>query len=258
MVHAHLLVNAQGCNGGCWLLRRLSHRLQAAVKAATKFAGCYEGCQISCMLLRRLQRSLLAHAKAAILLRRLKRSSLALAKACIEIVGCCEGYNGAYWLLWSYNEAYWLLRRLLQRVQAAVKAVIYVVGCCEGCHIAKKAATLIRRLQRFDGDWRIIWWWCRVQDNLHIRNRRHYVDGAQGKPSGAASGVRISHGDYDIEVIPNMYEAVMEVEMLRPKGFKLVKGPWRWRGPSRRRGLRGEGGLRGEHGLRGEGGSPRR
>ncbi|GJT53705.1 hypothetical protein Tco_0988759 [Tanacetum coccineum] len=74
-----------GCNGGCWLLRRLSHRLQAAVKAATK-----------------LQRSLLAHAKAAILLRRLKRSSLALAeaaiyvpstKAAIKVVGFYEGFH---------------------------------------------------------------------------------------------------------------------------------------------------------------------
>ncbi|GKE94477.1 hypothetical protein Tco_1579332 [Tanacetum coccineum] len=93
----YLVVNAQGCNEGCWLLRRPSHRLHAAVNVTTKVAGCYEGCQAStkvecycegcnrgCWLLRRLphrlQRSLLALAEAAILLRRLKQSLSAAMK----------------------------------------------------------------------------------------------------------------------------------------------------------------------------------
>ncbi|GJT05579.1 hypothetical protein Tco_0840041 [Tanacetum coccineum] len=36
-------------------------------------------------------------------------------------------------------------------------------------------------------------------------------DEDRGKPSGAASGMRISYGDYDIEVISEMLEEVVEV-----------------------------------------------
>ncbi|GJX89190.1 hypothetical protein Tco_0341204 [Tanacetum coccineum] len=43
---AELVSCYEGYNRGYWLLRRLPHRLQAAVKAATKIAGCCGGCHI--------------------------------------------------------------------------------------------------------------------------------------------------------------------------------------------------------------------
>ncbi|GJS19595.1 hypothetical protein Tco_0448227 [Tanacetum coccineum] len=129
MVHAHLVVNAQGYNEYCWLLRRLPHRLQAA----TKVAGCYKSCQIGCRL-RRLPHRLKAAAK------RLKAAAKAAIKvanvnATTKVVGCCKGcYKGCR-----------LLRRLPHKYQFAAKAAIEVVGCCNA---AKKASTLLRRLHR--------------------------------------------------------------------------------------------------------------
>ncbi|GKA84349.1 hypothetical protein Tco_0805944, partial [Tanacetum coccineum] len=79
-------------------VRGLPHRLQAIAKAATSLTGCYKGCIL-------LQQSLLAHAEAA-----------------INVVGCCEGYN----------RACWLLRRLLYRLPANVKAATKPYGLCGG------------------------------------------------------------------------------------------------------------------------------
>ncbi|GJV16397.1 hypothetical protein Tco_1361720 [Tanacetum coccineum] len=123
-------------NRGCWLLRRLHHRLQAVVKVAIEVVGCCEGCQIGCRLLRRLPH----------------RLQVAIKVACYY-----KGYNRGCWLLRR------LPQRLLQRLHAAVKAetkaavkavteavvnaATKVAGCYKGYHITMKAATLLRRLQ---------------------------------------------------------------------------------------------------------------
>ncbi|GKB21648.1 hypothetical protein Tco_0855571 [Tanacetum coccineum] len=108
------MVNAQGCNEGCWLLRRLPHRLHAVANAATKVAGCYEGCHKVCRLLQRLNVAV---------------------KAVTKVVGC---YGGCH-------IGYKLLRRLPHRLQVVEKAATKLAGSCrgcyEGCHTAKKAVT---------------------------------------------------------------------------------------------------------------------
>ncbi|GKA65181.1 hypothetical protein Tco_0764888, partial [Tanacetum coccineum] len=89
------------------LLQRLNDTVKAAtevdVKATTELAGSCGGCHISC---------------------------------------CCEGYNGACWLL--RRLPYRLQRSSMAYAEAAIKAV----GFYKGCHIAEKAATLLKRLYR--------------------------------------------------------------------------------------------------------------
>ncbi|GJV44093.1 hypothetical protein Tco_1428629 [Tanacetum coccineum] len=119
----------EGCNGACWLLQRLPHKLlphklQAVGKAGMELAGCCEGCHISCCwegyngacwLLRRLPHKLQAAAKALTLLGRLQH--------------CWEGFHDVG--------------------KVAVKANIEVVGCCEGCQATAKATRLLLRLSGY-------------------------------------------------------------------------------------------------------------
>ncbi|GKC83657.1 hypothetical protein Tco_1139374, partial [Tanacetum coccineum] len=194
MVYVHLVVNSQGCNGGCWLLRRLSHRLQAAMKATTRLVGSYEGCHIGCRLSQRLPHCW---------------------QAAIKVVGCCEGYNRVCWLMrrlpYKLQAA---MKRLSHMLKADAKVAIKVTGFYKGCHIVEKAATLLKRLYR-----------GYVLDILHKTNPNRGSYGGPkdsatnyakrgtyqapmvireiiwGKSPRATSGVRISHGDYVIEVL---------------------------------------------------------
>ncbi|GKE02334.1 hypothetical protein Tco_1390317, partial [Tanacetum coccineum] len=56
----------EGYNGACWLMRRMSYKFPANVKAATKPYGLCKSCHIDYRLLRRLPHRLKADAKAAI------------------------------------------------------------------------------------------------------------------------------------------------------------------------------------------------
>ncbi|GJZ83482.1 hypothetical protein Tco_0648655, partial [Tanacetum coccineum] len=103
------------------------------------------------------------------MLRRMPHKYQVDAKAAIEVVGYCEGYNGACWLLWrlpyklllrrlshrlkavvkaaGLYKGFRMLRRLPHKYQvdvkaaievAAMKAITELAGFYEGCHIAKK------------------------------------------------------------------------------------------------------------------------
>ncbi|GJZ50444.1 hypothetical protein Tco_0604634 [Tanacetum coccineum] len=78
-----------------------------------------------------------------------QRRLQAATKAATEVVG---GYGGCHigckLLRRLPHKLQAATKRLSHRVQAAVKAATKVAGYCEGCHTAKKAATLLRRLQR--------------------------------------------------------------------------------------------------------------
>ncbi|GKE51910.1 hypothetical protein Tco_1487066 [Tanacetum coccineum] len=114
----------EGYREGCHIVGKLLQRLHDVAKAATEVDGYYRGCHIGFN----------ADNKAAI--------KAAVVKATTEFAGSCGG---------CCNEALWLMQRLLHRLKADVKAAIKVAGFYRGCNIAKKAATLLKRLYRAYG-----------------------------------------------------------------------------------------------------------
>ncbi|GKD30682.1 hypothetical protein Tco_1241460, partial [Tanacetum coccineum] len=101
---------------GLLAIRRLPHRLQAIVKAATSLAGCYKGCCEGC-------------SKTLWLMRRMPYRLQAVVKVVTKLHGLCGGCHI------GCHRGCRLLQRLPHRLKADTNATIEVAGFYKGCHI---------------------------------------------------------------------------------------------------------------------------